>query len=73
MPPRDDRGDLVRHTVTWIAVALWLLLGFAYQTPSGDPYTDTVRSAFIWVVAIVVPLGSLFILFAWIGALRRRH
>jgi hypothetical protein len=73
MPRRDDHADLVRHTVTWVAVALWLWLGFVYQAPSGGPYTDAVRAAFTWVVAIVVPLISLFILFAWISAIRQRR
>jgi hypothetical protein len=65
--------DLVRNTIIWIAVVLWLAWGYFVQDPPGDAYTDTVRDAFTVVLAIVIPLISLVVLFAWVSALRDRR
>jgi hypothetical protein len=69
----SDLTDLVRHTIIWIAVVLWLAWSYAMQAPSGGPYTDGVRNAFTLVLAVVVPLISLVFLVAWVGQLRSRN
>jgi hypothetical protein len=68
-----ELDDLVRNTVIWIAVVLWLAWGYFVQDPPGDAYTDTVRDAFTIVLAIVIPLISLILVIAWAGALRDRQ
>jgi hypothetical protein len=65
--------DLIRNTIIWIAVVLWLAWGYFIQEPPGDAYTDTVRSAFTIVLAIVIPLISLIVVVAWASALRDRQ
>jgi hypothetical protein len=65
-------SDLVRNTIIWIGVVIWLAFGYIFQTPPGDAYEDTVRNAFSVVLAIVIPLMSAIIVIAWIGALRHR-
>ncbi|TMF55989.1 MAG: hypothetical protein E6I19_06390 [Chloroflexi bacterium] len=64
--------DLVRNTIIWIAVVIWLALGYLLQTPAGGPYTDGLRHAFTIVLAIVIPLVSAIVIAAWVGALRKR-
>jgi SNF family Na+-dependent transporter len=66
-----DKSDLVRNTIIWIAVVIWLALGYIFQTPPGDAYTDTVRNAFTVILAILIPLISAIVIAAWVGALRR--
>ena len=68
-----ELNDLARNTVIWIAVVLWLAWGYFVQEPPGDAYTDTVRDAFTIVLAIVIPLVSLIVVAAWVGALRDRQ
>jgi hypothetical protein len=68
-----DTSDLVRNTIIWIGVLIWLFVSYVLQTPPGDAYTDTVRDAFIVVLAILVPLISAFFVVAWVGALRFRR
>ena len=68
-----DMSDLVRNTIIWIGVLIWLFLSYMIQTPPGDAYTDTVRDAFIVVLAIVVPLISAIFVIAWVGAFRIRR
>ena len=72
-PRRSDLTDLVRNTVIWIAVVLWVAIGFMFQTPPAGPYSDTVVKAFAAVLAIVVPLVSVFIAVAWVIVLRGRR
>jgi uncharacterized membrane protein YozB (DUF420 family) len=72
-PPRSDLTDLVRNTVIWIAAVLWLTIGFVFQTPPAGPYSETVVKAFAAVLAIVVPLVSVFIAIAWVIVLRGRR
>jgi hypothetical protein len=67
-----DLSDLVRNTIIWIGVVIWLALGYVFQNPPGDAYTDAVRDAFMVVLAILIPLMSAIFVFAWIGALRDR-
>lgn len=68
-----ELDDLVRNTIIWIAVVLWLAWGYLVQEPAGDAYTDTVRDAFTIVLAIVIPLISLIVVIAWVSALRDRQ
>ena len=68
-----ELDDLVRNTVIWIAVVLWLAWGYFVQEPPGDAYTDTVRDAFTIVLAIVIPLTSLIVVIAWVSALKNRQ
>jgi len=68
-----ELDDLVRNTIIWIAVVLWLAWGYFVQEPPGDAYTDTVRDAFTIVLAIVIPLISLIVVIAWVSALRNRQ
>ena len=68
-----ELDDLVRNTIIWIAVVLWLAWGYFVQEPPGDAYTDTVRDAFTIVLAIVIPLISLVVVLAWWSALRERQ
>jgi heme/copper-type cytochrome/quinol oxidase subunit 2 len=68
-----ELDDLVRNTIIWIAVVLWLGWGYFVQEPPGDAYTDTVRDAFTIVLAIVIPLISLVVVLAWWSALRNRQ
>ena len=63
--------DLVRNTIIWIAVVIWLAVSYLVQTPAGDPYTDGVRHAFTFFLAIVIPLVSVIVVAAWVGALRK--
>ena len=72
-PPRSDLTDLVRNTVIWIAAVLWVAIGYVFQTPPAGPYSDAVAKAFAAVLAIVVPLVSLFIAIAWVIVLRARR
>ena len=64
--------DLVRNTIIWIAVVIWLAVSYLLQNPAGDPYTDGVRHAFTVLLAIVIPLVSVIVVAAWVGALRKR-
>jgi hypothetical protein len=68
-----ELDDLVRNTIIWIAVVLWLAWGYFVQEPPGDAYTDTVRDAFTNVLAFVIPLISLIVVVAWVSALRNRR
>lgn len=70
---RDGRiDDLVRNTIIWIVVVIWLAWGYIVQAPAGDAYSDTVRNAFTIVLVVVVPLVSAVVIAAWVGALRER-
>jgi hypothetical protein len=68
-----ELDDLVRNTVIWIAVVLWLTWSYFVQAPPGDAYADTVRDTFTVVLAIVIPLISLILLIAWASALKDRR
>jgi hypothetical protein len=68
-----ELDDLVRNTIIWIAVVLWLAWGYFVQEPPGDAYTDTVRDAFTIILAILIRLISLFVVLAWASALRNRQ
>jgi hypothetical protein len=68
-----ERTDLVRNTIIWIVVIVWLAWGYLIQTPPGGPYTDAVRNAFTLALAIVVPLISAVFVVAWIDTLRNPH
>ena len=63
--------DLIRNTIIWIAVVIWLAVSYLLQTPAGGPYTDGLRHAFTVFLAIVIPLVSAIVVAAWVGALRR--
>lgn len=68
-----ELDDLVRNTIIWIAVVLWLVWSYVVQEPPGDAYTDTVRDGFTVVLAMVIPSISLVVVLAWWGALRDRR
>jgi uncharacterized membrane protein YozB (DUF420 family) len=70
---RDPFVDLRGNTIAWIAVVIWLVWGYLGQTPPGGPYTQTIRGIFEGILAVVIPLVSLFIVAAWIVALRERR
>jgi hypothetical protein len=67
-----DTSDLVRNTIIWIGIVIWLALGYILQNPPADAYEDTVRDTFMLILAILIPLMSAVLVFAWIGALRDR-
>lgn len=69
---KRDRQDLIRNTVIWIAVVIWLVWGFFIQAPPEDAYNDAFRRVFTLILAIVIPLISGVIAFSWLVALRRR-
>ena len=64
--------DLVRNTIIWIGIVIWLALGYLFQAPPTDAYDDSVRKAFTIALAVVIPLFSAIFIVAWIGALRAR-
>jgi hypothetical protein len=70
---RRDLNELVRYTVIWLVVLVWLGLGLVYQPTPGGPYTDFMRRAFEIVLAVVVPLVSAFFVVSWIVVLRGRR
>jgi len=63
-------NDLIRDTIIWIAVVIWLAVSYMLQTPAGDPYTDALRHAFAVFLAIVIPLVSAIVVAVWVGVLR---
>lgn len=63
----------MRNTIIWIAVVIWLALGYLFQPPPADPYEDSVRKAFTIVLAFVMPRLSAIVIFAWTGALHERR
>jgi len=63
--------DLIRNTIIWIAVVLWLAVSYMLQTPAGGPYTDGLRHAFAFLLAIVIPLVSAIVVAAWVGVARK--
>jgi len=63
--------DLIRNTIIWIAVVIWLAVGYMLQTPAGGPYTDALRHAFAVFLAIVIPLVSAIVVAVWVGVLRK--
>lgn len=65
-------NDLVRNTVIWIVVVIWLGGNYLFQTPA-DPYTDATRNAFTVILAIVIPLVSAIVVVVWVSTLRNRH
>ena len=67
-----DLSDLVRNTIIWIAVVIWLAWSYIYQGPATDPYTRAMRGVFTVILLVVVPLISALILFAWFAALHAR-
>ena len=67
-----DLDDLVRNTLIWIGVVIWVAWSYFVQNPPGDAYTDTVRDAFTVILAILIPLISAIVIIAWVGALRAR-
>lgn len=67
-----DLSDLVRNTIIWIAVVIWLAWSHIFQDPATDPYTRAVRGVFTVILLVVVPSISALIVFAWFGALRAR-
>jgi heme/copper-type cytochrome/quinol oxidase subunit 2 len=64
--------DLVRNTIIWIAVVIFLAASYVLQDPAGDPYTQAVRNVFTIILVVLVPLVSAVVIFAWVGALRHR-
>jgi quinol-cytochrome oxidoreductase complex cytochrome b subunit len=70
---QDPFVDLRGNTIAWIAVVIWLVWGYLGQTPPGGPYTQTIRGIFEAILAVVIPLVSLFIVAAWVVALRERR
>jgi hypothetical protein len=67
-----DLSDLVRNTIIWTAVVIWLLWGYVIQTPPGGPYSDAVRTVFTAILAIVTPVVSTVLLVAWVNAFSDR-
>ncbi len=69
---RNDRNDLIRNTVIWIVVVLWVVWGYLVQAPPTDAYADAFRRAFTLILAVVIPVISGLIAVPWLVALRRR-
>ncbi len=67
-----ERSDLVRNTIIWIVVVIWLGWSYLFQTPA-DPYTDATRNAFTVILAIVIPLMSAIVVVVWIAELRKHR
>ena len=67
-----DLSDLVRNTIIWIAVVIWIGSSHMLQSPAGGPYTEAVRNAFTLVLAVVIPVVSAIVVVAWVAALRNR-
>ncbi|MDP9252088.1 MAG: hypothetical protein M3O80_03695 [Chloroflexota bacterium] len=65
--------DLVRNTIIWIAIVIWLVWGYISQAPPTDAYDDSVRRAFTIVLAVVIPFFSAMVIVAWVGTLRQRQ
>jgi hypothetical protein len=66
--------DLVRNTIIWIAILIWLAWGFIFQTsPTTAGYEDVMRKAFAIFLAFVIPLFSAMLIVAWVGALHQRR
>ena len=63
--------DLIRNTIIWIAVVIWLAVSYMLQTPAGGRYTDGLRHAFAVFLAIVIPLVSAIVVAAWVGVARK--
>jgi hypothetical protein len=66
-------SDLVRNTIIWIVVVIWLVWGYVVQTPPADPYSDGARNVFTIGLAIVIPLVSAIVVIVWVSTLRNRH
>jgi len=64
--------DLVRNTIIWTAVVIFLVASYLLQDPAGDPYTRAVRNVFTVILVVLVPFVSAIVIFAWIGELRNR-
>jgi quinol-cytochrome oxidoreductase complex cytochrome b subunit len=71
-PRPDPFASLRANTLMWIAVVIWLVWGYLGQTPPGGLYTESLRRAFVAILLVIVPLVSLFIVAAWVVALRER-
>jgi len=63
--------DLIRNTIIWVAVVIWLAISYMLQTPAGGPYTDGLRHAFAVFLVIVIPLVSAIVVAAWVGVARK--
>jgi heme/copper-type cytochrome/quinol oxidase subunit 2 len=68
-----ELSDLVRNTIIWIVVVIWLAWSYVYQAPPADSYTDATRNAFTVILLIVIPLISTVVLFVWVDTLRDRR
>ena len=68
-----ELSDLVRNTIIWVAVVIWLAWGYVFQTPPAGPYTDGLRNAFMIVLAVVIAVVSAIIVLAWIATLQNRR
>jgi heme/copper-type cytochrome/quinol oxidase subunit 2 len=68
-----ELSDLVRNTIIWIVVVIWLAWSYVYQAPPADSYTDATRNVFTVILLIVIPLTSAIVLFVWVDALRDRR
>ncbi|MEP6693899.1 MAG: hypothetical protein ABJB39_04590 [Chloroflexota bacterium] len=66
-------NDLLRNTIIWVVVLVWLAWSYIIQTPPEGPYTDGLRNAFLIALAIVIPVISAVVVLAWVGALRDRQ
>lgn len=62
----------MRNTIVWVAVVIFLGASYVLQDPAGDPYTRAVRNVFTTILVVLVPVISAVVIFAWVGALRRR-
>ena len=67
-----DLTDLVRSTIIWITVVIFLAASYLYQDPAGDPYTRAVRGVFTVILVVVVPVITALVVFTWFTTLRAR-
>ena len=68
-----DISDLIRYTLIWTFVLVWLGLGLAYTTPPAGPYSDLILTVFKLALGVVLPAVSLFLVVSWVVVLRDRR
>ena len=68
-----DLEELIRYTLIWTFVLVWLGLGIAYTTPPAGPYSDLILTGFKVMLAVVLPAVSLFLVVSWVVVFRERR
>ena len=51
----------------------WLAWSYMIQIPPGGPYADALQTAFLAVLAVVIPVITALFIAAWIAVLRRHR